>query len=274
VDFVLIDASNGATTANGEKLLPEALTKAAAILEVYANRDVAAHWGGAHRVRAGTADAIQPGEVATVTHDVIPEAPSAIAYHDVNGVGVPTINDAITLSDSLFGVGNSWLVAMAHEIAETIADAACNIWRDDGQGTEYAQEACDAVEAQSYEVTTTAGDSGYVSNFLTPAFFTPGSLGPYDHMSTVGANDNAPPAPFVTPPGGNYQIERSSGTGEHQVQARYTPALGATLTVSLTVPFASSRAHTRLPKREHPSSRSYRRGLRVELTSPDVTKSP
>ncbi len=262
MDFVLIDASNGATTASGERLTPEALAKAARILEVYANRDVAEHWGGAHRVRAGTATDIAPGEVATVTHDAIPQAPGAIAYHDVTGAAVPTIDDAITLSDTLFGAGNSWLVALAHEIAETIADPPCNVWRDDGAGREYAQEACDAVEAQSYELKTEAGDSGYVSNFLTPDFFTPSAPGPYDYLSSVGPNPEAPPAPFQTPAGGNYQIERTSASDEHTVQARYT-SLSPTLTVSVNLPFARSRALRRLPKRQGPSSRSYKRGLRV-----------
>jgi hypothetical protein len=271
VDFILIDQSGGAATTSGETLSIDALTKAAAILEIFANRDVAEHWGGAHTVRPGTADAIPTGAVATVTYDQLPQAPGAIAFHDVNGQGVPVIADGITLSDSLFGAGNSWLVAMAHEIAETIADPACNAWRDDGQGSEYAQEACDAVESQSYQVDAGGGNAGYVSNFVLPAFFNPSEVAPYDYLTSIGQNANGPSGPFQTPAGGNYQILRTSGTNEHQVQARYT---GPDVTVSLSVPFASSRAHTRLPKRANPSSRSYRRGLRVESISPDVTKSP
>ncbi len=272
-DFVLVDLSAGASTSNGETLTPISLSKIAEAVEIQLNRDFSPYWGGDYRVRvAKDANDVQSVEVPYVIRPTI-AAPGAIADHYVNPDGSPASEDAITLSDTLLGEGNSASVSCSHEFLEVGADGPCNAWRDNQAGLEVAQEVGDPVEAQSYPITIGDGSVVYVSNFVLPAYFSPNLAGPYDFMSTTGANPNAPTAPFTMPQGGNYQVERSVSGNEFVVQARYSPPLGATVTVSLTVPFASSRAHKRLPKRAHPSSRSYRRGLRVEPMSPDTTKS-
>lgn len=229
MQFALIDNSAGAKTTNGSSLTPEVLQQIAASATVFLNRDVSAYWGlpvGA-LVRVSNGLDIQPGEWAFSLLPALPNAPGAIAYHDVNGQGVPVLFDGITLSDSLIGPGNSVSVAITHELAETMGDQACNLWADNGGGSEFALELCDAVESYDYEI-----NGVYVSDFVLPAFFNPTHTGPFDQMGKVTT-------PFQTANG--YQITRTSGTGETQVQGHAR----------------------RLEKRRHPDSRTYRRGARV-----------
>lgn len=243
VDFVLLDQSGGAPTTSGGAMDPGTLASIAAACEVFLNRDVAAHYGGAYRVRAGAGPQdIQPGEIVFALLPALPDAPGAIAYHDVNGVGVPVIYDAVPLSDTLTASGNSVSVAIAHELAETAGDPGCNRWAQ-GPSQEYAFELADAVEAQSYPVTTQGGQTVYVSNFVLPAFFVPNHAGPYDYMSTIGMNTAGPSAPLQTTSGG-YQIVRSSGSNEQSVSAISSPA-------------------RRMAKKRHWSSRTARRGLQL-----------
>jgi len=261
VTFVLVDTSDGAKTADGEALSPEARARTVAAVELQLNRDFAPHWGGTYRMRVagGPADVL-PGECPYVIRPTIAAA-NAIADHYANPDGSPAAEDAITLSDSLFGPGNSSSAACGHECLEVGADGACNIWRDGGDGYEYAQEVSDPVEAQTYAVTLDDGTVIYVPNFVLPAYFTPGAPGPYDYLSSIGPNPLAPTGPFQVAPGGNYQIVRSAAPGGGTIiQARYS---GPDLSVSLTIPFAHTRADRRLIKRRHPSSRTYRRGLRL-----------
>lgn len=241
--FVIIDESGGAKTASGESMDPATLARIADASEVQMNRDFAPHRGGSYRVRsAASGSDIQPGEWVFALLAALPGAPGAIAYHDVNGKGVPVLYDAITLSDTLIGPGNSVSVAITHEIPETAGDPPCNVWCDDltgdVPGLSYAYEACDAVEAQTYVID---GTGVSVSNWLLPVFFTPNADGPYDFLSTIAANPDAPKAPFQTASGG-YQIVRSMGNGEHQVTARHYAIMPVTITVSATIPFGMRRA--------------------------------
>jgi hypothetical protein len=247
MDFVLIDTSQGAKTSNGESLSPSALQKAAAILTVYLNRDVSSEWGGNHKVRAGSSITdVLSTECAVDSQSTLVGAPGAIAYHDVVSDGAPVAYDGVTLSDSLFGNGNSWLIAIAHELAETVVDAGCNVVAVDTDGTAKAQEACDPVEEQSYLCIQGSTD-GYVSNFVTREYFIPNSPGPYDFMSKSGRSGAVPPpGPMKVAPanGGNYQIVYSSVGSASQVTAIGKPI-------------------HRMAKKAHPLSRTARRGLQV-----------
>lgn len=242
--FVLLDETGGATTADGAALTPALLAEIADACNVFLNRDVSAWWGGNFSVRAGSgAGDIQPGEIVFAILPTLPDAPNAIAYHDVNGNGVAVAFDGITLSDSLMGPGNSLSVAITHELAETAGDAGCNVWADGADGSEYAHELCDAVEAQTYAI-----DAVAVSNFVLPAFFVPGAAGPYDFMSAGLLPGAVGPAKPLATASGGYQIVRSAGTGEHQVQALATAD--------------AHRFSRRAEKRRRPDSRQSRRGLR------------
>jgi hypothetical protein len=248
MDFVLIDTSNGAKTSNGESLTPGALTKAAAILTVYLNRDVSTEWGGSHKVRAGTSITdVLSTECPVDSQSTLVGAPGAIAYHDVTADGAPVSYDGVSLSDSLFGSGNSWLGAISHELSETVADQGCNVIAVDLDGTAKAVESCDPVEQQDYEVQLPNGDSGNVSNFVTKEYFIPNHPGPYDFMTKSGRpNPNPPPGPMrvANANGGNYQIVYSSIGNASQVTA-------------------SGKPTHRMAKKAHPLSRVARRGLQV-----------
>jgi hypothetical protein len=252
VDFVLIDTSNGAKTANGESLSPAALNKAAAILTVFLNRDVSSEWGGAHSVRAGSGITdVAANECAVDSQSTLVGAPGAIAYHDVIANGAPVAYDGVTLSDSLFGSGNSWLGAISHELAETVVDAGCNVVAIDSDGTAKAQETCDPVEEQDYEIQLPNGDSGYVSNFITRNYFIPNSPAPYDFMSKTGRSG-------ATPPPGPMQVA-SGGNGNYQI---VYSSIGTASQVT-----ATGKPTHRMAKKAHPMSRTARRGLKVTSDS-------
>jgi hypothetical protein len=111
---------------------------------------------------------------------------------------------------------------LSHEVCETALDSACDLWADDGNGTAYARELCDAVESDSYMVMVGAGVSAIrctVSNFLTPAWFDPNAVAgaEFDFMRLATA-------PFQVRPTG-YTITMTEGVvnqtfGEHYPEWR------------------------------------------------------
>jgi hypothetical protein len=221
-EYVLIDETGGAATSSGEAWTLEKLEIAARLLEIYLNRDVASEWGGADRVRVGISPTdINPGERVHTYMATLPKAPDDVAYHDKDGQGVPYSMQAIGLTRDLFGPLGA-LQATSHEMAEMLGDPGTNRYAKDGKGRQFAIELCDAVEMQSYSIhDETTGTDAYVSNFLTQAFFDPGNSGPFDFLSTMAQNDQAPMAPFQTAPGngGNYQIVDDEGQNETTVNA-------------------------------------------------------
>jgi len=280
MDFVLLDETGGASTSNGEKLTPDLLAMAARVATVFLNRDVAPYWGGEHQVRAGSSPTdILPNELPAHVQASLQDAPGAIAYHSVDGAGIPDIFDGITLSDTLFGPGG-WLVAITHELAETVGDPGTNTLRADGEGKLFAQELCDPLEVESYPIQINADGSvgptpaantpvglqpdgsfiAFVTNFVLDAFFTPNHTGPFDFMTAQGvAGAAGPSGPFQLVPasGGDYQIWETDPQAETEVTALHAehPLMGKV------------RVHgnliRRLLKKRHCSSRPYRRGLRV-----------
>lgn len=224
IPIVLIDATNGAKTANGESLTPALLEKAAEAMDVFMNAHYSSVNGGVYSVRAGSdAKDVRSGERVFHIGATLPGVPGAIAYHDSDGKGLPVFFDGITLSDSLFGPGNSWLVAMTHETAEGGGNPGVNLWADMLNGKQLAREACDAVESQSFPMTLKDGSIVYVSNFLIlDRFFTPNCEPPYDYMTLRGWSTDGPKAAgeTVAARGANYQIEEDAGSGEQQVMAR------------------------------------------------------
>lgn len=192
------------------------------------NRDVSPAWGGEYSVRVGSASDVAPGEIVFALLDALPNAPGAIAYHDVNGQAVPVAFLGLTTCTTLDDVS----IAVSHELCETAGDAGCNLWADAG-ASEFARELCDAVESTSYEI-----ESVRVSDFVLPAFFVPNAPAPYSYTESIGGSRIAP-APFQTGSGG-YQITRTDGGTETQVNG-------------------SVRAY-RAEKLAHWSSRAKRRG--------------
>ncbi len=111
---------------------------------------------------------------------------------------------------------------LSHEVIEVLGDAACDAWRQRADGTLIAQELCDPVEGDSYQVRILSNISGTVSDFALPAWFDPGApaersgyqgmLG-FDWMGMVHG-------PFEVRPSG-YVIEMSGGTATAQWGEQY-----------------------------------------------------
>jgi hypothetical protein len=57
-------------------------------------------------------------------------------------------------------------LAASHELAEMLVDPGINLWCDDGNGTLYAYEICDMVEAKFFRIDRLA-----MSDFVYPTFF-------------------------------------------------------------------------------------------------------
>src|SRR5580700_8648281 len=169
------------------------LTRCAAACDTQLTGDVAPEWGeviGGVRVGSGPTD-VQPGEMVFSIVDSLPDAPGAIAFHDVAGGDVPVAFLALSTCSDL----NDVSTAISHELCETVGDPACNLWADDTAGAEWALELCDAVESNSYAVDLEDGQPPImVSDWLLPAFFAPGAVGPYSFMGTMPTPaGNAPP---------------------------------------------------------------------------------
>jgi len=238
VRFLLFDRSGAAGNAleHGGPISAELLAAIAAALDVQLNAHVSPYWGGNYSVRAGAAgDVPLAGEVVCALVDSLPDAPGAVAYHDVDGHETPVVWLARTACNSLTSGSDSVSSALSHELCEAAGDPFVNAWRDDGHGSEWAQELCDAVQETGY-----TQDGIAVSNFVLPSFFAPGASGPYDYLGALGRP--AISAPLQTAPGG-YQINRTGGGGEVQVFGAIAPR--------------------RRARKAHFSSRTSRRGARL-----------
>jgi hypothetical protein len=224
------------------QVTPAYLARVAAACAKQLASDVQPIWGGPMasqggfgvRVGSGPTD-VQVGEMVFSIVDSLPDAPGAVAYHDVAGNDVPVAFLALSTCNTLADVST----AISHELCETAGDQACNLWCDDGAGHEWARELCDAVESASYTVDLGDGQPPMpVSDFVLPSFFAPGAPGPF---SKVGTATGA----FKTASGG-YQIQRASGTGETDVTATEGSKRGALVAAG----------------KHHWSSRPARRGVK------------
>jgi hypothetical protein len=231
LSFVLVNEATSSPLS--PQVTPEWLATVASAVSLQLDRDFAPEWGGSYAVRvASTPQDIVPGEVVFAIVDVLPDAPGAIAYHDVNGTAVPVAFLALSTCNTLDDVST----AISHEVCETGGDAECNLWADASQGQEFANETCDAVESTSYDI-----DGVRVSDFVLRSFFAPNGQAPYSQVQATGGP--GPSGPFQTFSGG-YQIVRSSGTGETQVQGEII-------------------SKHKLAKARHFSGRVWRRGVRL-----------
>jgi hypothetical protein len=204
VRIVLIDLTAGATTRDGGSLTPAILASFANAYTKQLNTHYSAEYGGNFEVRAGTDQGdLHAGEYPFVWLPQFTDVPGAIAYHTVNGNGMPLLFDAITASATINGPGNSSAIAGSHECLETARDPAINLWADDGASTEHAAEVGDPFENQSYEI-----DGVSVSNFALQSWFTPHASGPYSYMAQAGLGSLDAPGPLIVPAGQGYQVTR------------------------------------------------------------------
>jgi len=127
----------------------------------------------------------------------------ALGYHDVTPMGDPYarvfVRDTLDSGGTVLTGASSVSVTLSHELLEMLWDPDCNLYRPAPDGYTYAQEACDAVEADAYEIMPGV----WVSNFILDDFFNPDATGKRDYMGVVTAA-------FQTRPGG-YQIRERDG---------------------------------------------------------------
>lgn len=140
-----------------------------------------------------------------------PDEPGAGGYHDEAPGGLPVIKVFVspyldnggTLMDS----PDSVLVALTHEMCETVVDPEASDWVDMPDGARLvAREVSDPVEDRAYALHLVAGGPvGFVTDYVNPRWFErlakPG--GRFDRMGALHA-------PFTRTSGG-YWIVRDSG---------------------------------------------------------------
>lgn len=170
----------------------------------------------------------------------------ALAYHEVDDKGRPAGRIFV---DTLANANASLTVGYTHELGEMLGDPFCVLGSQVNAGVWVAQEICDPVEAD--ECAWHIGGVP-VSDFVTPAWFTPGLPGP------VSFNGGVTKA-LTLAAGGYASIERN---GKWTQQFADRPDFNASMMSSHLYtddgdPAPSLRAAT--------SHRIHRRTLMVEL---------
>jgi hypothetical protein len=150
--------------------------------------------------------------------DTIPEAPGALAYHFVQDNGIPAGKIGV---ETTLKAGESVQSATSHESVELQCDIFCASWSySDRLGCLVATEACDPVQADTYEIKIGDGTMVEVSNFVTPYYFTEDPLRqPLDHLGNLKQT-------FEISPGG-YQIQMKAGRVSNVYGAEFSSALRA-----------------------------------------------
>jgi len=184
-------------------------------------QDVAPAWGLLPPVVTYLpTDPLLPGTVVLGIFDNADQA-GALGWHTESSGGIvygrvfaqPVLQAGGGIMTSRLSVAS----VLSHEVIEVFLDAACDLWADDGNGTAYAREACDAVESDSYVITVGTGPNAItatVSDFLTPAWFDPMAApgSEFDHMRLLTA-------PFQVRPDGYTILTTVNGIvqkfGEH-----------------------------------------------------------
>lgn len=237
------------------QLTPDWLARAAAGLQKQLREHVAPAWPYAQGavVRVDTdpnnvGDAETPCLIVATLDD-----PDTEAFHANENDGQP---DEYMGLDTVSTV-NEVTGAIGHENAEVCGDPECDQWVTVPDGidlpngltpnAQIAREICDPLQDRTYPIDL--GDGGppiIVPDFVLPAYFDLSLSGPTSYCETALG------APRIAPFGrtsGGYQLARNAdGSGETQVFGYMPP-------------------HRRM-KARHPSSRTYRRGLRVSASTP------
>jgi hypothetical protein len=151
-----------ALVARGHALSPQALTRGAAALDYQVNRQLRRYWSVptvSLRVFRGTPPAAWPAIYLVGSR---PPAYTA-GWHDIGASG------RVIATVYLRKWRHNWTVGASHELLEMLIDP-----QGESISGGYLEEVCDPVSFVWYSV-----DGMYVSDFVTPAWFT-GGLGPWD----------------------------------------------------------------------------------------------
>jgi hypothetical protein len=200
--IALVDHTRRHPPAAGEL---EALARA---LTIQVERDFAPVWG-VQPVPVTVGGRGQPLHLFDSAHQA-----GDMGWHQVDAHGHPY---AHVYADPSIAAGSGWLTGAdaisttaSHEVLELLADPAANGYSFDGDRRMWAQEVCDAVQADTYGIRA-GGRTVAVSNFVLPAFFNPWADGPYDHLGVLDR-------PYSVAKGGYAVVERA--TADHEIDAR------------------------------------------------------
>lgn len=183
-------------------------------------------------------------EIAVHFRDRIPEAPGALAYHQVTN-GIPDLEIGVELFSSPRVGSESLQCGLSHELLETLGNPGANGWKDRGDGVTVAEEECDVVQNLCYE----SKCGGSVSNFLLRSYFIPGSRGPWDHLGVMTSQTDI---------SNGYEIEARSPTGTAQVGNMLVPySQGRVLSVRGKV------TEWQRKRKNHKFSRAHRLGIKL-----------
>ncbi len=175
----------------------------------------------------------------SVTHAMVLvddiDSPGALGYHD-DTAGV--IYGRVLVQDVV-----STGITLSHECLELIGDPTCDKYEQWSGDRLQAKEACDRVEADSYDqMVTLLGETRtmQVSNYLLLAAFQPGSAGPWDRMGRLATWDGQSP--------GGYCIAMDTGGNVTNVFAE-RGAMPATFARKLVNPTSRTLRRLRNPPR-------------------------
>lgn len=156
-----------------------------AAVQAQSAQDVAPYWGiqsvSFTHVPKGTS--MNPHQWQFVIADTSDQA-GAAGYHETTSGGEP-IGYAFAKTTQEAGMNPS--VTISHEALEMLGDALIdqsNQWADNPSAVFLAQELCDPVEDDSLGYMK---NGVLVSDFVTPAYFISGSVGPWDFMKHLKA---------------------------------------------------------------------------------------
>jgi hypothetical protein len=218
----------------------------------------------AMRIGSGPADR-GPSEIAVNFRDSIPEAPEALAYHTVT-MGIPDIEIGCDLFTSTTSGSESISGGVSHEILEMLRDAGANGWKskNDGSSTMSAEEACDPVQNTGYS----ASNGVWVTNFVLPSYWVPGSSGPYDLLGKLTAVTNAEIALY------GYEIQATDVTETTQVGGEKALLAHPRHHQGRAVYAVGQLSELQKKRKSHPFARSRRRGLDLTPSAEAPTTTP
>ena len=133
--------------------------------------------------------------------------PGAEGYHDDSAPGEEPEGYAFAL-----GTLDDLSVTISHECLELIRDQDASGFRLSNSGVAYADEACDAVEDQTYK----ASNGVPLSDYVLPSWYVDGSAGPWDKLGVLSGPH--------TKTAGGYTIQLADGkVGTDPPSARLAP---------------------------------------------------
>jgi hypothetical protein len=175
-------------------------------LQTQLDRDFAPAWHTAATLSFVAAGSAPPADAWQLVVLDDSDQAEALGYHDLTAEGLPL---GKVFAATAAEAGAPWTVVASHELLELLGDPYIDLTVFDQSsataGTLYALEACDAVQADTYEL-----DGVAVSDFVTPEWFGPPTPAPAAALDQLGLVT----APLELRPGGYIGVfDVTAGSG-------------------------------------------------------------